>query len=298
MHTSVPSPLRFAIACSCAVFLGAALPASAAPKLPKVYRFTSTATNTANAIMTLDHPSLNGKPTLRLIVTQYSAGVLNPHPVGISYDPQGKKWRIINEDAEKIPLNAMFNVMIGQGSKPFSVTPTVTDGILAFFPTQKGNPNAKLLSTHVIDPNPRLEGVLQTHNVGFFYILPTVPPKISSGRWALYQENNKANTAAVYNIVDVTNLKTGSTPISFRHGAVTGNTADNATTISNTLTDGKPDAVLFVQHVFTQTARKNVDEVLGVTYANGKWKIIAQDAEADLPTPSEYNVVVFPALTP
>jgi hypothetical protein len=298
MHTSVPSPLRFAIACSCAVFLGAALPAAAAPKLPKVYRFTSTATNTADAIMTLDHPSLNGKPTLRLIVTQYSAGVLNPHPVGVYYDARSKKWHLTNEDQEDIPLNAMFNVMVAQGSKPFSVTPSVTDGILAFFPTQKGNPNAKLLTTHVVLPNPKLDGVLQPNNIGLFYIQPSNPPRISSGRWSIYQENLDSNVAAIYNIADVTNLKIGSTPISFRHGAVAGNTTDNATTITSTLTDGKPDAVLFVQHVYTQTANKDVDEVLAVTYAGGKWKIIAQDTEADLPKPSEYNVVVFPSVTP
>ena len=296
-HSSLPPSLcagliRTFVACT----LFAASPAwGAAP--PKVYRFTATAGNTLDYAMTVDHPSFNGKSTLRLIVSQYSNGVSNPHPVGVKYHHSFQRWQIINEDIEDMPANATFNVMIAPAAKPVSVSPSNVDGSLAFFPLQKGNAAAKLLTTHMSNPIAQLNAVSQPNNIGLFFIPPGSRAPVSSGRWSIYQESGESHVAAVHNVLDVTNLKVANSLISFRHTAAAANTTGSETVITNTLTDGKPDAVLFVQHVFTAAAAKNVDEVLGVRYADGKWRIFAQDG-SDLPVTSEFVVAAFPALTP
>lgn len=284
------------------LFVGAALvliavsPVNAAG-VPKVYRFTSTAANTDGPVLTLDHASFNGKSPLRLIVAQYSTGVSNPHPVGVRFNYISRKWQIFNEDAEDIPANSNFNVMIAPAAKPVSVTPANADGGMAFFPLQKGNAAAKLLTTHMGNSISTLSGTVQPNNIGLFFIPPGSRAPISSGRWSIFQENGDSHIAAVHNVADVTNLKVANTLISFRHTAAAANTTDSETVITNALTDGKPDAVLFVQHLFTAAAPKTVDETLGVRYADGKWRIFAQDGD-DLPVTSEYVVAAFPAVTP
>lgn len=295
---SIPrASAAMSFACASLTLAFAAPAEAAGAALPKAYRFTSTDTNTTDSVMTLTHPALDGKPTLRLIVSQVHAGVANPHPVGLRYNTAARKWQILNEDDQDIPVNAKFNLMIAPTAKRVSVTPTTVDFIFSFFPTQKGNPNAILLSSHVINPVLTLTGAKQTANVGFFYNPAVSPPTLSSGRWTIYQEDIKSNVAAVYNVGDFTKLKQGATPLAFRHVTAAANTTDGVTTITNAATDGKPDAAVFVQHVFTATAGNNVNEVLGVSYADGKWKILTQDQD-DLPVPSEFMVTVIPTITP
>ena len=247
--------------------------------------------------MTLNHVALNGKPTLRLILGQVHEGVANPHAVSLRYHSGLGRWQIMNGDLEDIPVNAKFNVMVAPAAKPVSVTPTSVSGILAFFQTQKGNPGAILLSTHIFNPVLTLQGVEQPNHVGLFYNQPAFPLTPASGRWTIYQENVKANIATVYNVADFTKLKQGSTPLAFRHTAAAANTTEGVTTITNAATDGKPNAAVFVQHVFADEAPESVDEALGVSYADGKWKIITQDQD-DLPLPAEFMVTVIPTITP
>ena len=288
---------NLALTCACAFMtLAAATPARAAAA-PKAYRFTATAANSGAGRMTLDHPALNGKPTLRLIVTQYFTGVYNPHPVGVLYNETSKKWMIVNEDLTNIPVNANFNVLVVPGAKMVDVTPKTLHGIYNILPTQKNNPDAILLQTHVINPVRGLNGQGQTSNVSFYYFNPIAPLGAWSARWVIYQADGSPMIAASYNIADVSKLKVGGQFVSFRHQARDANTTDLETTITNPLTDGNPNAVLFVQHVFTQQASANVDEVVGVRYADGKWRIITED-QTDKLVPVDFNVTVLPAVTP
>ena len=255
LHPTLPSWLSsglvpFALAC----LLFTASPATAAGAAAKIYRFTSAATNTAGSQITLDHPALNGKSTLRPVITQYSTGVANPHPVGVLYSNLFKKWQIVNEDGEDIPVNASFNVMILPTTKPVGVGPANLDGNLAFFTIQKNNAQARLLATHMCNPYPTLQPAMQRNTVGLFYIPAGARAPQSSARWSLFQENGQAQTVSTYHIADVTNLNVAKAPISFRHTAAAANTTGSETVITNPLTDGKPDAVLFIQHVFTEAA--------------------------------------------
>jgi hypothetical protein len=295
MKTSaIPSPSL--VSGVAALLLAAASPAKAAG-LPKVYRFTATAANTTDAIMTLDHAAFNAKSKLRLIVTQYSTGVSNPHPIGVRYNYATKKWQIFNEDSEDIPVNANFNVMVAPTAKPVTVSSANLDGGLAFFPLQKGNFSAKLMVTHMSNPVAALNGTVQPYNIGLFRIPAGTRAPIAADRWSIYMQNGEPHLAATYNVADVTNMKSGNTPLAFWHSSTDANTTDAETVITNTLTDGKPDAVLFIQHVFTTTGQGNVDETLGVRYADGKWRIFVQDGD-DMPVTKDFAVVAFPAATP
>jgi hypothetical protein len=284
------------LACASLALTFAAPAKAAGAALPKVYRFTSTNDNTIGAVLRLNHPALNGKSTLRLIIGQVSSGVLNPHPIGLHYNPASKQWLIRNEDEQNIPANSKFNVMVAPTAKRISVTPTNVDNILSFFPTQKGNPNAILLTSHIVNPVLTLSGTLHTKNIGLYFNPASNAAIPSSGRWTFYQEDSTPPIAAVYNVGDFTKLKQGTTSLAFRHSATTTNTIDGVTTITNAATDGKPDAAVFVQHVFTAAGDENVNEVLGVSYADGKWKIFTQDQD-DLPVPTEFMVTVIPTIT-
>lgn len=295
LRSSSTKSLALALAFS-TLTLAATAPAHAAGA-PKAYRFTSTATNTADFLMTLDHPAFNGKPTLKLLITQYFNGVYNPHPVGVAYNEGVNKWQIVNEDREDIPVNASFNVMIAPSAKRVDVTPATSHGIFTFFPIQKNNGDAVLQATHLITPVRGQDGVPQTNAFSlFFFAGATNPPRAYHNRWAIFQANGDPSVATSYNIGDFTKLKVGGQLVSFRHSARDANTTDLETTITNPLTDGKPNAVLFVQHVFTQAASANVDEVVGVRYADGKWRILTED-QTDKLVPVDFNVTVLPGVS-
>lgn len=296
LHSLLPSWLSAALPAILvsSIFSAASADAAAAPK---VFRFTASAGNTNTSVMTMDHPALNGKPTLRPVITQYSTGVTNPHPVGLIYNHLFQRWQVLNEDNQNIPANVNFNVALIPTTKAVGVAPANLDGNLAFFTIQKNNPQAQLIATHVANPYAALSPVIQPNHVGLFFIPAGSRAPISSSRWSIFPENGKSQVAATYNIADVSKIKVANSLISFRHTAVTANTTAGETVITNALTDGKPNAVLFIQHVFSEAAAKNVDEALGVRYADGKWRIFVQDG-SDLPVTSEYVVAAFPAVSP
>lgn len=53
-----------------------------------------------------------GDPGAKVLVTQRSNGVNNPHPVGVFYDPFDQAWKVFNEDLVDMPVNAWFNVAV------------------------------------------------------------------------------------------------------------------------------------------------------------------------------------------
>ncbi len=65
----------------------------------------------------LDNPLTNGTPDAILYVTQNwnpggSGGTYNNHPIGVWYDDSRERWAIFNQDREKMPSGAAFNVVV------------------------------------------------------------------------------------------------------------------------------------------------------------------------------------------
>ncbi|MEM9052141.1 MAG: serine hydrolase [Bacteroidota bacterium] len=69
-------------------------------------------TGSAPHISVIDHPRLNGKADVDLIVTQDFGGpngVLNNHSIGVWYN--GEKWTVFNQDLSPMVAGAKFNVL-------------------------------------------------------------------------------------------------------------------------------------------------------------------------------------------
>jgi hypothetical protein len=79
---------------------------------------TADGNNTSNHFTYLNHPDINNNPDAVIFITQVwnpggtQTGVYNNHNVGVQYNDNNGKWRIMNEDLANMPLGASFNVMI------------------------------------------------------------------------------------------------------------------------------------------------------------------------------------------
>lgn len=76
--------------------------------------------NTRDALTTLSHPALDGKPEAVFFVTQSwnpggQGGVYNPHPIALVYQSKLGKWAIANTDGAPIPDGAAFNLVVEPG---------------------------------------------------------------------------------------------------------------------------------------------------------------------------------------
>lgn len=280
-----------------AITLFTAAPVQAAG--PKAFQFTASGANTSGSATTLDHPALNGKRNLKPVLTQYWIGVYNPHPVGLRYNDATARWQAVNEDGVAVPLGSAFNVLLAPGTKQVSTTPTNTYRDVMFFQTQKGNPAGRFLSTHFINPVAGLPQTLNTRQHSLFFIPGSPTGSVNQGRWSLFTEDGDDFHVAAFNVADVTKLKAGGVPITFTHTTSGGNTGGHITTITNPLTDGNPNAVVFVEHIYISgVSATYLDEEVAVYYSAGKWRIFNQETANNMPLNCAFVVTVVPAATP
>jgi hypothetical protein len=270
-----------------ALILAAAVPARA----QTYFRVTSSAGNTSASVLTLDHPSLNGKSKSKPLITQFWDGIYNPHQVGVQYNPVSGRWQIVNEDGVNIPAGAKFNVLIAKGTKTVLASATNSYSDVTFFPTAKGNPAARLLFTHVTNPVLTLPATRSARNYGLYYI-PAGPSY--GGQWSIYSEDGENVEALGFHVADVTKLKNGSNPASFVATASGSNVFLNEAIIDNALTTGNPNDFVFVQHVWINGASTYLDEAIGVYYSGNKWRVFLQDAADTMPNNVAFVVAVFP----
>lgn len=280
-----PSLLRSGLA-AVALLLAASLPAAA----QTYFRVNSEGGNTSGSVLTIDHPSLNGKPKARPLVTQFWSSVYNPHPVGVQYNSVSGRWQIVNEDGVDIPANAKFNVLIPKGAKTVLASAANSTADITVFPTAKGNPQARLLSTHVTNPTKGFPSTYSARYHGLYY----VPAGPSYGnQWSIYTENGENMETIGFHVADVTKLKNGESPASFIFTAAGGNISNHVAIIDNALTNDNPNAFVFVQHVWLPASPTYLDESIGVFYSGGKWRIFNQDF-TDMPNNTAFVVLVLP----
>ncbi len=291
-----PSLLRLpglSIACALAALFAA--PAQAAG--PKAFQFTADGTNTSGDTMTIDHPTFNGKWKLKPVITQYWTGTYNPHPVGVSYNATTNRWQIENEDGAAVPAGANFNVLLAPGAKQTLCTPANTFSNVNFFQLQKNRPAGLFHITHMVNPVKNIPGTNFTGYAGTWFIEPFTPATPYSGRWTVFTENGDPFGTLAFNIADVTKLKVAKQPASFVFTTDAGNVGGHIATITNPLTDAKPDAVVFATHLYNNDSPTYVDKPLGVWYDGANWTIFAQDFSA-MPLDAAFVVTVIPAATP
>lgn len=156
---------------------------------------TATSANSVNDYTIIDAPSLNGQPTMRMLVTPNwnpggVGGVYENHPIGVFYNTSIGRWCIFNQDLAGMPQGASFNVNFAStivGSVTVhTATPANSAGdyTIIDYPTANNNPQAILLITPNWNPG-GVGGVYENHNIGVFY---------SSwlGRWCIFNQDLSA----------------------------------------------------------------------------------------------------------
>jgi hypothetical protein len=197
---------------------------------------------------------------------------------------------LVNEDGASIPANAKFNILIAKGTKTALASASNSFANLTMFPMAKGNPNARLLTTHVANPVLNLPPTYSPRYYGVYFV-PAAPTY--GNQWSVYAEDENNMETLGFHVADVTNLKNGTNPGSFIFTAAGANIAGHVATIDNALTNDNPNAFLFIQHLYKSPSTTYVDKPLGVYYAVGKWRIFTQDTSA-MPNNSAFVVAVIP----
>lgn len=298
MKNPFPPSVRVGLCAAIALFATASTQAAA----PVALQFTSTSTNTTGNILTLNDPRLNGKGSLKLIVSQdvlSSAIAFNNHPIGIVYDQTAKQWKIFNEDVVAIPTGAIFNVLIPETAQRVNGGATNSFYNQTFFNVRMGEPNALLLQTHIFDPFPNItsgafNGVFQLNPVGLYYypVITTHPVPASSAHWELFNENAAPALAAAYNVADVTGYKVAGVPHSFIF--TTSTVSGDFAPISNPLTNDTPNVILFANQVsLAPGVVYNHFYAVAYDVSTSAWGIVSEDGSS-MPVGISFVVAVVP----
>ncbi|MEI7928946.1 MAG: hypothetical protein WCH40_10390 [Verrucomicrobiales bacterium] len=250
----------------------------------KVLYFTSArGSNT----VTLDHLLLNGKPKLNPIITQVYLGTYNAHFVGLRYDTAIGKWQAYNEDGTIVPSGSAFNILVPGTSSRVFATPANSFYDFTVTQTQAHNPDALLHCSHLYNPVPSAPGDPLNNGVGL-YRHGTYPGdwKINN-KWSVYNEDESRPKAVGFSVADVTKEKVNGVSNSF---IFTVARTSYLQTITNSLTDGQPNARLVVTHLYGQLHNHPV----GVLYSLGQWSILNEDL-APMVVGDKFIVSVYPA---
>lgn len=111
----------------------------------------------------INSPATNGNPKALLQVTQVfnPSNVFNPHQIGVRYFKVRRRWAIFNEDGAAMPLNASFNVLVGNapsnGGQTALLTATAGNklnaAVLISNAETTGNPNNVVFVTQDFNPS-------------------------------------------------------------------------------------------------------------------------------------------------
>ena len=259
----------------------------AASSLGVQFVHVATAANISADLTIIDHPLTNGKPDVILLVTPNwnpgnVVGPLDDHPISVYYN--GSKWGIFNQDNVAMPVGAAFNVIIPTTGANVFVHKATGANITSSWtnidnPLTNGNPNAIVVVTPNYNPG-GVGGTYNNHPIGVWY----------TGSWAIINQDGAAMpTNASFNVF----VLTAGTGV-FVHKATAGNSAGCYTRIDNPLTNGNPNAIVFVTPNFNPGGVGGTfdNHNIGVYYSVGQWRICNQDLTA-IPVNASFNVLVL-----
>jgi hypothetical protein len=265
----------------------------------KVLQFTAGATNApiSGNFIVLDHRDLNGKPTLKPIITQYWTGVYNNHPVGVWYitgsTPSAGRWSIYNEDQTTIPTNAVFNVLIPAAGVKVDATPLNSEYYYTAIPMARSNSAAFVYFTHMWNPYLSLGGGVYALNQGLSYGASSEPKNPLFDRWYIFnQDSSLPPPATSYFVFNATKLPASLHAVNLVHTSTTNNIASDYTLITEAGAPTNPTNVVFITPL-----NYDGNKALGVWWDGSSWTIFNQDQSTF--TPGEtFNVLFFPAPIP
>jgi|SRR5579859_2995664 len=249
----------------------------------------ATAANTGANITTLDNPMTNGHMDAIILVTpNYNpgdfGGAYDNHPIAVFYN--GSKWAIFNQDLAAMPLGAAFNVIIpATGANVFVQTATAGnifgDSTQIDNPLTNGKPNAMVYVTPNYSPGGVCPCAYDSHPIGVNY---------AGGHWRIFNQDVAAMPVnAAFNVL-VPPAGAGV----FVHTAAAGNIIGDHTRIDDPLTNGNPNALVFVTPNYNPGGVGGTSEnhPIGVYYTSGAWAIFNQDTTA-MPANAAFNVLVL-----
>ena len=156
--------------------------------------------------------------------------------------------------------------------------------------------NAKNISGHIttID-NPATNGksnivLMITQNYGIqnsgTYNNNEIGVWYSGGKWKIFNQNKKVMPrGAKFNIMIIPH----NSGKAFVYSTNSKNTTGHITTINSSLTDNKPNKLVFV----TQNYGKYNSSNVGVWYSQGKWKIYNENTKQKMPIGTKFNVFIL-----
>jgi hypothetical protein len=223
--------------------------ASAAVTVTSHFIWTATSSNISTSFTFINNATTNGAPNARLFVTPTDdpggvcGCVTDPAPVGALWAGGARQWTIFNEDLSNMPVGASFNVLVVQkaGANVFTTTATsqntTANGMTINSKAINGKPNAILQVTESL-PN-GIGGPFNPHPIGVVYGLgPT------GNQWAIQNVDNAAMPiGAEFNVMVGATSSNGGKAVLLT-GTST-NTTGSQTFVSNSETNGNPNAVVF-----------------------------------------------------
>jgi hypothetical protein len=304
----VPRPviLHFLFA---ACVLGAVLVPAISRAAVFVLRVPITSTNVTTSALTIDDPHINGHPGYKLIVIHDfgtgAGGAANDSPLGVRFnnDPQSatfNKWQIVNEDGTSITVptgaTGKFNVLINTTATiRVNAGPANSDFDWSFFGLKKGNPNARFLVTHAINPFlTKTPGQNINKNVGMFYVSAGA---VTNGVWSVFYEDQKTPFATSFNVLDIT------TSNDAHHSGVlvsaAANTSSDQVAIDDPMSNNNPNAVVFASHIYDVPGEASnlFNKTIGVFYNGSKWTIYTEDLSA-VPAGITFFFQIYPHTIP
>jgi hypothetical protein len=244
----------------------------------------ATAANSDAHTTLIDNPLTNLNPNAIILVTPNwkPGGVLvtfDQHHIGVFYNSIRGQWGIYNEDGVNMPVGAVFNVIIPTAGV-FVHTVTGVNNYTTFNNVlTHGKPNAIVFVTPNYNPG-NVGGTNANFPIGVFY------DNILSDWGILNQDLTVIPANAAFNVF----VLTAGAGV-FVHTATVSNIANNHTYIDNVLTNGHPNAIVFVTPNFNRG--EILDKYPIAVYFNGsKWEIYNQDVAA-MPTGTSFNVLVL-----
>jgi len=152
-------------------------------------------------------------------------------------------------------------------------------------PLTNGNPNAIILVTPNWNPG-GVGGTYDNHPIGVWY---------NGSKWAIFNQDGVTAipVGAAFNVI----IPTAGAGV-FVHTATVGNRAGDYTMITNSLTDGNPNAIVAVTPNWNPGGGGSGtynNHPTGVFYDGSKWAIFNQDGTTAIPVNASFNVSVLTA---
>ncbi|MDC0684895.1 DUF7452 domain-containing protein [Sorangium atrum] len=225
-------------------------------------------TSTTGNMSHINHPALNGKPDLILLVSPVAGAVSNDHHVGVWYDTALQRWAVYNEDLAAMPLGVRFSVRamppsgsvfiheVTAANKPAGSISTIDH------PALNGRSSIAVQVSRIWNL-PGAPGVYNNHPVGVSY-------DTSVQKWTVYNEDQGTlSPGALFAVKLGGDFKVTSSPAT-RVGT--------ALVIDEPNINGVADARLFFTHGFSGTGTLHTKRsALRYDTTLQKWTIINRD---------------------